>query len=481
MSLLRGHHPAIVANQLRYVHPDGTILFENLTFSTPLAPYGLIGPNGIGKTTLLRLIAGELEPSSGELRVTGSIAYLSQRDDGGVLPLSGGERMRARLAELVAREPTWLLLDEPTNHLDAGGRAALYAIIDGWPGGAIIASHDRELLERVERTLELSSLGIRTYGGGYGFYLERRWIEETASEATIRSAQSQLEHEQRDRLLALERTRRATQHSKKRAKQRNIPRVARGAMQRKAEATAAKSAETHGERIRQAEARLSAARAARRDERAIVLDLPQTSVPAKKRVLRCSELNVTFCDERRLWRRHTDLELMGPERIAVRGRNGSGKTSLLRIIAGEPITSARIDGDVEVCVRAVYLDQHVAFLHDGVSLVEAMRDAAPQLREHERRIRLGRLLFEQERGLQPIGHLSGGERVRAALALLLYQPRPPQLLLLDEPTNNLDLRSTEHLTEVLLSYRGAIVAVSHDRQFLQDIGIEHELNLDDHA
>jgi ATPase subunit of ABC transporter with duplicated ATPase domains len=131
-----------------------------------------------------------------------------------------------------------------------------------------------------------------------------------------------------------------------------------------------------------------------------------------------------------------------------------------------------------VGVRAVYLDQHVAFLRDDLSLVEAMRDAAPQLREHERRIRLGRLLFEQERGLQPIGHLSGGERVRAALALLLYQPQPPQLLLLDEPTNNLDIRSAEHLTEVLLSYRGAIVAVSHDRQFLEDIGIERELNLD---
>jgi ATPase subunit of ABC transporter with duplicated ATPase domains len=479
MSSLRGHLAAIIANRLRYVHPDGTLLFGNLTFRAPLARYGLIGPNGIGKTTLLRLIAAELEPSGGELRVVGSTAYLPQRDDASAAQSrSGGERMRVRLAELVACKPTWLLLDEPTNHLDAESRAALYATLDGWRGGAVVASHDRELLERVDRIFELSSLGMRSYGGAYGLYLERRKFEETAAEATIRLAQSRLDHERRDRLLALERTQRATEHAKKRAKRQNIPKVARGAMQRKAQVTAAKSADTHGDRVCQAEDRLQAARASRREERAIAIDLPETSVPAKKRVVRCAGLNVTFFDGRRLWAREVDLELMGPRRIAIGGRNGSGKTSLLRILAGEPSACARIDGSVDVGVRAVYLDQHVAFLRDDLSLVEAMRDAAPQLREHERRIRLGRLLFEQERGLQPIGHLSGGERVRAALALLLYQPQPPQLLLLDEPTNNLDIRSAEHLTEVLLSYRGAIVAVSHDRQFLEGIGIERELNLD---
>ncbi|HEY2475299.1 MAG TPA: ATP-binding cassette domain-containing protein [Candidatus Cybelea sp.] len=478
MSSLRGRRPAIVANRLRYVHPNGAILFESLTFSAPLARYGLIGPNGIGKTTLLRLIGGELAPSGGELCVGGSTAYLSQRDDAGSGLLSGGERMRARLAELVAHEPTWLVLDEPTNQLDEEGRAALYTIIDGWRGGAIIASHDRELLGRVERIFELSSLGMRSYGGDYSLYLERQRLEEVAAEASIRAAQSQLDHERRDRALALERMRRATQHGKKRAKRQNIPKVARGAMQRKAQLTAAKSAQTHSDRVRQAAERLSAARASQRDERTIVLDLPETSVPAKKRIIRCTGLNVIFGDGRRLWTREVDLELMGPERIAIRGRNGSGKTSLLRILAGEPFASAMIEGSVDVCVRAVYLDQHVEFLHDDLSLVDAMRDAAPQLREHERRIRLGRLLFEQERGMQTIGHLSGGERVRAALALLLYQPQPPRLLLLDEPTNNLDIRSTERLTEVLLSYRGAIVTVSHDRQFLKGIETERELNLD---
>lgn len=478
MSSLRGHRPAIVANRLRYVHPDGTVLFGSLTFSAPLARYGLIGPNGIGKTTLLRLIAGELEPSGGELRVAGSTAYLSQRDDAGAGARSGGERMRARLAELVAVAPTWLLLDEPTNHLDEEGRAALNAIVDGWRGGAIIASHDRELLGRVERIFELSSLGIRSYGGDYHLYLERRQLEETAAETSIRSAESRLDHERHDRALALERMRRTTQHAKKRAKRQNIPKVARGAMQRKAQVSAAKSADTHRDRVRQAEERLSAARASRRDERAIVLDLPETSVPAKKRVVRCAGLNMTFCDGRRLWTKDVDVELMGPERVAISGRNGSGKTTLLRILAGEPPPSARIDGLVDVGVRAVYLDQHVGFLRDDLSLVDAMRDAAPQLLEHERRTRLGRLLFEQERGLQTIGHLSGGERVRAALALLLYQPQPPQLLLLDEPTNNLDIRSIELLTEVLLSYRGAILAVSHDRHFLKDIEIFRELDLD---
>ncbi len=482
MSSLRGRRPAIVANRLRYVHPDGSVLFEGLTFSAPLARYGLIGPNGTGKTTLLRLITRELEPSGGELRVTGSTAYLPQREDTGAgEPLSGGEQMRARLAQLLAGDPVWLLLDEPTNHLDREGRAALFALLDRWRGGAIVASHDRELLGRVEHIFELSSLGLRSYGGGYDLYLERRRLEEAAAELTIRSAQNRLDRERRDQALALERTSRATEHGKKRAKRLNIPKVARGAMERGAQVTAAKSAGTHADRARRAEERLRVARALRRDERAIVLDLPETLVPTKKRVLRCAGLNVTFAGGDRLWAREIDLELMGPARIAVAGRNGSGKTSLLRTLAGEPLESATIEGSVHVGVCAVYLDQHLALLDDDLPLVDAMREAAPQLREDERRIRLGRLLFEQERALQKIGHLSGGERVRAALALLLYQPQPPQLLLLDEPTNNLDISSTEHLIEVLLSYRGAIVAVSHDRRFLEDIQIERELDLDGFA
>jgi ATPase subunit of ABC transporter with duplicated ATPase domains len=495
----RATRTAIVADRLRHHHPDGSPLFGPLSFALGTARYALVGPNGIGKTTLLRILAGELAATSGAVRVDGAVAYLAQRDPtpddepagalfaacdrgevaralqragfgAGTLErpyatFSGGERVRLRLARLLAERPGWLVLDEPTNHLDAGGRAAVTTLVEGWEGGLIVASHDPELLERCDAVLELSSLGLRVYGDGYAAYLEQRRAEERAAERAIANASSTLRAERRDRVVARERALHGAAHGEARARKANVPKVMRGAMQRRAQVTAAKRDEVHARRIESARGELDRARAAVRREAPIALDVPETAVPARKVVAVLDGANAVFADGTQLWRDGVRLELAGPRRIAVTGRNGAGKSTLLRMLAA----ASR--------VPAALLDQHLRFLPETLSLAAAMRETAPHLAEHDRRIRLGRLAFEQARALEPIASLSGGERMRAALALLLWSPRPPQLLLLDEPANDLDLASKAHVVEALRGYHGAIVAVSHDRPFLDALGIDDELAL----
>jgi len=499
LSYGRASRAAMVANRLCYAHPDGSPLFGPLTFALGAARYGLVGANGVGKTTLLRLLSGELAATSGVVHAEGAVAVFAQHDatpdgvparalfaddDPGetarvlervgfsantlerpYATFSGGERVRMRLARLLAARPDWLVLDEPTNHLDADGRAAVTELVDGWRGGLVVASHDPELLEHVDAVLEVSSLGLRVYGDGYAAYLEQRRIEEDAAERAIANARGTLRVEHRDRIVARERAQHGASAGKARARKANLPKVMRGTLQRNAEVSAAKRDSVHARRIERAREELDRARAGARREATIALDIPETAVPARKVVVSLHGVNVTFADGARLWHDDVSVELIGPRRIALAGRNGAGKSTLLRMLAG----AAR--------VPAALLDQHLRLLPGHLSLAAAMREAAPHLAEHDRRIRLGRLLFEQERALEPIASLSGGERMRAALALLLWSPQPPQLLLLDEPANDLDLASKAHLVEALHGYHGAIVAVSHDSTFLDALAISDELTL----
>ena len=230
--------------------PDGRTLFDNLTLSFGAERTGVVGRNGVGKTSLIRLLAGEAAPASGTVKVTGSIGVLTQalqpepgatvaevlglseplarlaRIEAGegtpedlaeadwLLPtrleaaladvglaglspgrpaaaLSGGQLTRAALAGLLAAAPDLILLDEPTNNLDAAGRALVAEVLGAWRGGAVVVSHDRGLLRRMDRIVELSSLGAKVYGGGYDLYAERKAAEEAAEAAAKAAAEAE--------------------------------------------------------------------------------------------------------------------------------------------------------------------------------------------------------------------------------------------------------------------------------------------------
>jgi ATPase subunit of ABC transporter with duplicated ATPase domains len=206
-----------------------------------------------------------------------------------------------------------------------------------------------------------------------------------------------------------------------------------------------------------------------RDDDDIRIDLPGTVVPPGRVVLRVHDLEVRSGPV-------GDLEVRGPERIALVGSNGAGKSTLLHTIAGD---LSPIGGSVEPVVPWRLLPQRLDLLDDDLSVVDNVAGFAPDADNNTRRARLARFLFRGRAADQPVATLSGGERFRATLAALLLADPPPQLLMLDEPTNNLDLASVDQLASALDSYAGALIVASHDVPFLRRIGITRWVLLDE--
>lgn len=259
--------------------------------------------------------------------------------------------------------------------------------------------------------------------------------------------------------------------------QQRVPKIVAHARKRQAQVSG-KLRDLHAQRLATAEADLDDAAASVRDIDEIRMDLPDTAVPSRRTVLSCERLQIAVTPDGAdlLWGRPVDLHVRGPERIALTGANGTGKTTLLRAIVGLAAPAA---GSVEVGVDGVgYLPQRLAVLDDSVSLLENLRRFAPAASDNELRARLARFAFRGDRSLLPVSTLSGGERFRATLAALLGARPPPQLLVLDEPTNNLDIASVRQLEQALAGYQGALIVASHDLAFLDGLAITRWMRLD---
>jgi ATPase subunit of ABC transporter with duplicated ATPase domains len=522
---------------LSYALPDGTPLLSDLTFHLAPGRTGLVGRNGVGKTTLLDLLAGVRAPSGGRVLRTGRVAYLPQsaalpegasvadalgvagpwaaherigRGEGTLvdfdrvvacwdlpdrvaaalartglsdLPperplatLSGGEAMRVRLAALLLQDPDTLILDEPTNHLDAEARQSVYDLVAAWPRHLLVVSHDRGLLERVDRIAELTPAGLRLYGGGFTFYQEQRRTEAEAAHRAAAEAEKQLREAERAAREARERQARRAASGLKRGRRTGVGKMAAGNLKRDAENTAGRLGGRHERIVEQAQDRAAEAQALRPEDRAIRVDLAAGAIPAGKRILEASGVRYHYPGtEADVWPEPLSFRVLGGERVALLGPNGSGKTTLVDLLRGllVPTSGALYVGTRRLTV----LDQRVALLDDEASLLENLRRAAPARPEHEVRVLLGRFLFEGEAVFKRAGVLSGGERLRAGLLCALVADQAPDLLVLDEPTNNLDLASLEEVASALRGYRGTLLVISHDRAFRKDIGIEREIAL----
>ncbi|WP_250447053.1 ABC-F family ATP-binding cassette domain-containing protein [Lysobacter enzymogenes] len=518
--------------------PDGSPVFTDLSLLLGPGRTGLVAPNGAGKSTLLRLIAGELQPTSGRIEVRGALAYLPQQatlpgaacvaDALGVsarlraldaiaagacdpalfdavgedwdlaersaaalarmgldgLPLqrrldrlSGGERTALQLAARLLQRPDVLLLDEPSNHLDRAARERLYRLIDDWPGCLIAASHDRALLERMDRIGELAPDALRVHGGGYSFYRHAAQTERAAAEQDLRQLRQQAKREQRERQQSHERAQRRAGRAQRAAPDAGLPRIVAGNRARAAQVSAAKAAAVHAARSDAARARASEAAQALRDAPELDLELPDTHVPGGRMLLRARGLQARHDGVDAFAPPGLDLDIRGPERIVLAGANGAGKSTLLRLLGGERAADA---GELQHGEgRIAYLPQGLDLLDPARSAADHLRAVAPRLDDTARANLLARWLLRGARAQLPLAALSGGERLRAVLACVLHAEPAPQLLLLDEPSNHLDLDALGELERALRAYRGALVAVSHDEAFIAALAPTRRLELVD--
>ncbi|MFC4590719.1 ABC-F family ATP-binding cassette domain-containing protein [Sphaerisporangium corydalis] len=526
----------IVVSDLSFSWPDDTPVFEDLSFTVPAGHTGLVAPNGAGKSTLLRLIAGELRPASGSVVTQGVLGYLPQTlplagdltvaEVLGIAPviraldaiesgdaseehfttigndwdieertraqldrlglgdiplsrrlhaLSGGEVVSLGLAAQLLRRPDVLLLDEPTNNLDLDARRKLYGVLDDWNGCLLLVSHDRALLDRMDRVAEQDRGEVRSYGGNFTAYEEAVRAAREVAEKNVRNAEQEVKREKRELQQARERAARRASNAARNLGDAGLPKIFAGTMKRRAQESAGKSDETRTARVGEAKARLDDASRALRDEQKIVLELPATNVPAGRTVFLGEGIRVRYGQRALFAGEGADLAIRGPERIALTGPNGAGKSTLLRVINGELApeggTIKRANG------RIAYLSQRLDLLDLGRTVAENLVAFAPGMPETKRMHLLARFLFRGSRIHLPVGALSGGERLRATLACVLFAEPAPRLLLLDEPTNNLDLVSVSQLEGALRSYEGAFVVVSHDERFLAEIGVDRRLRL----
>ncbi|MEV6816872.1 ribosomal protection-like ABC-F family protein [Micromonospora sp. NPDC051296] len=527
----------VVCTNLSFSWPDDTPVFRDLSFTVPPGRTGLVAPNGAGKTTLLRLIAGELTPTGGGVTVEGVLGYLPQNlplagdltvaEVLGVAPalaalraieagdaseenfaaigddwdveershaeldrlglgdvaldrplhtLSGGQVVSLGLAAQLLRRPDVLLLDEPTNNLDIDARHRLYTVLENWSGCLLLVSHDRMLLDRMDRIAELDGGQLRLFGGNFTAYEEAARASREVAERNVRSAEQEVKREKREMQQARERAERRAGNAARNLGNAGLARIVAGGLKRSAQESAGRAQQAHASRVSDAQGRLDEASRALREDQTLTLELPETDVPAGRTVVEGQRMQVRHGNLPLFAADGVELTIRGPERIALTGSNGAGKSTLLRLLHGdlEPASGQVRQADG----RVAYLSQRLDLLDLDRTVAENLAAYAPERPLAERMNLLARFLFRGARAHLPVGVLSGGERLRATLACVLYAQPAPHLLLLDEPTNNLDLVSAGQLENALNAYRGAFVVVSHDERFLHDIGVQRWLRLD---
>ena len=519
-------HSSITLSNVGLIWPDGSAALSAITGVFGVGRTGLVGTNGSGKSTLLRLIAGRLSPTTGRIDTAGDVDYLpqtltldveatvsdllgitdkvnalhaieagdvseqnfdvlgtdwdieTQAEDAlrhigltaadlnrPVSDISGGEAMIIAVAGLRLRRAPITLLDEPTNNLDRAERARLAEMVRTWPGTLVVVSHDTALLELMDDTAELHAGTLTVFGGPYSEWRAHLDHEQAGAVQAARSAHQAVKTEKRQRIEAETKlSRRArtaqTSHDEKRGSK-----ILMNQRKSDAQVSAGKLRTEVTDKVHTAQAALDSADAHVRDDEHIHLDLPNPDVPNSRRIAELIGTGRTFV-------------VQGPERVALTGANGVGKTTLLEaLVHGREILPGRA-GAVLLTDRVGYLPQRLDGLDDTATVLDNVRALAPAVTVGEIRNQLARFLLRGDTVERAVGTLSGGERFRVALARLLLADPPPQLLVLDEPTNNLDLQSVDQLVDALLGYRGALIVVSHDDAFLARLNLTITLVLD---
>ena len=426
---------------------------------------------------------------------------------------SGGQTVTAALAALLSSNPEFILLDEPTNNLDSAAKAQLFTALEALPCPALIISHDRDLLERVNVIAELHAdrqglAHLRLFEGNYSTYRQALDTEQQAAQRRVTEAKNEARKAVRERAENQIKLDRNARRGREFERSKRKPGMAMGLDKNSSERSAGKLHTAHESMVADARAAVGEAQKSLRVQEKIYAELSQQPLPAGRKVLELHRADShrvsreistvqqpTGVDSPHLppnitggkSQRETPTEhpehliLSGPEHLHITGANGSGKTVLLNAIAhaNDPDYRSPVPPAYQVLYRldnTAYLPQRI-ILDPELTLLQSVQRANPGVSEQHLRDQLARLLFRRESVHRKTGDLSGGERFRAAVAQVLLADPVPQLLMLDEPTNNLDISSVDWLVQALEAYTGALIVVSHDEDFCHRIRIDRTLNL----
>jgi len=528
----------VILQNLSYSHPNKDLLFDDINLAVnPHQKVALIGNNGVGKSTLLKLISGQIEPFSGNLTVDSQAYYIPQifgqfnqltiaealgiaekinafyeildgnatdqnmlllNDDWTIEErckealqywqleeygltqklemLSGGQRTKVFLAGIAVHQPDLVLLDEPSNHLDSASRELLNNFVSSTTKTVIVVSHDRKLLNLVDAVCELSRKGVTLYGGNYDFYAEQKQLEQHALLLDVKSKEKALRKAKEKERETLERQQKLDSRGKKKQEKSGMATIMMNTLRNNAEKSTSKIKSIHNEKIGGISKELHQLRNELPDLDKIKFGFDNATLHKGKVLVNAMDINYSYSDNTPIWNSNLTFQITSGERISLKGSNGSGKTTLIELILGELLPTA---GNIFIAdSNAVFIDQDYSLIANHLDVYsQAERFNTSALKEHEIKIRLNRFLFPKEDWDKPCQALSGGERMRLLLCCLTISSQAPDMIILDEPTNNLDIQNIEILTAAILDYEGTLVVVSHDDYFLEQVKVDRTLKL----
>ncbi|WDZ99221.1 ribosomal protection-like ABC-F family protein [Mucilaginibacter sp. SJ] len=525
----------LILHDITYIHPNRDLLFAGIDLVVNKNDkIALIGNNGTGKSTLLKILAGNLQPASGVVKTTSKPYYVPQifgqynefsiaealqianklnalkqilegnvtdenmtllNDDWAIEErcqeafihwqlrdidlsqkmgtLSGGQKTKVFLAGIAIHRPEIVLLDEPSNHLDNSSRELLYNYIQSTNNTLVVVSHDRTLLNLLNTVCELSKRGITVYGGDYDFYAEQKMMESDALNQDVRSREKALRKAKDTERESIERQQKLDARGKKKQEKAGVPTIMMKTLKNSAEKSTSKMKGVHAEKTDAIAQELSQLRTWLPDIDKMKMGFDNSALHKGKVLISAKDLDFGYGDQQ-LWKSPLSFQIASGERLVIKGANGSGKTTLIKMLLGslEPQS-----GTIErAAVKAIYIDQDYSLINNKLSVYEQAEEYnSGILQEHDIKIRLNRFLFTKEYWDKPCSALSGGEKMRLMICSLTISNQAPDMIILDEPTNNLDIQNIEILTAAINDYQGTLIVVSHDEYFLKEIRVEREI------
>ncbi len=526
---------SIIISDVSYHYPNEHALFQGVHATIASnSKVSLTGSNGTGKSTLLKILAGLMSPDTGQIICASKPYYIPQHlgflqctvaealgiapklaalqaimqgsvaiqdydtlaDDWDIearytaalqywqLPvlqpdtpmdsLSNGEKTKVFLAGILVHEPEIILLDEPTNHLDYASRELLYDFILEHKATMVVVSHDITLLNLLDTTFELSAKGMQRYGGNYAFYLEQKELEDNALEESILNEEKNLR-------MARKKAREVAQRQEKRIRQgeknkTEVPRIYKNTLRDSAEKTAAKLKDQHSNILGNSAEKLAALRQQKNAIDHLKINFDNAALHSGKLLIEAQLVNYAYEPGKNIWPAPIDFKLYSNDRIHITGRNGAGKSTLIQLLTGSLQPS---EGIIERSnFNWIYLEQNYEVVNVDCSIAElAEQYNQKHLEDHEVKIRLNRFLFPADTWHKRCKDLSGGEKMRLYLCCLMISNHTPDLIILDEPTNNLDIPGIRILTQTIKQYQGSLLVISHDKHFVEEIGVESQFEL----